>query len=81
MDLSEQLAIHECGNCHRPERDHDVSGDPETLAVFGWMVGCTHFVVSRAALEKVKRQARAPRNAPVCQRCGGRGHQRPTCPW
>ena len=81
MDLSEQLAIGECANCHRSEREHQVSGDPETLEVWGWMFGCTHFVVSRAAVEKVKRQARAPRMAPVCQRCGGRGHERPHCPW
>ena len=82
MDLAEQLAIAECGNCHQPEREHQMPGDPETLLVLEALGGaCSHFVVSKAALEKMKRQARAPRNAPICQRCGGRGHQRPTCPW
>lgn len=81
MDEAERRAIEECGNCHRPERDHQVSGDPETLDVWGWMTGCTHFVVSRAALDKVKRQARAPARAPRCLRCGGKGHVSRDCPW
>jgi hypothetical protein len=81
MDLAEQLAIGECGRCHRPEREHQVSGDPETLEVWAWMTGCPGFVVSKAALAKVKRQARAPRMAPICQRCGAKGHVKPNCPW
>ena len=81
MDQAERQAIHECGNCHRTEREHQVPGDPETLAVLVALGDCLHFVVSRAALEKVKRQARAPRVAPICTRCGARGHVKPNCPW
>lgn len=81
MDLHEQLAIGECGNCHRPEREHQVSGDSEMLAVWGWMFGCTHYVASRAAIDKVRRQGRAPKMAPICGRCGARGHEERNCPW
>jgi hypothetical protein len=81
VDLSEQLAIQECGRCHRSEREHQ-GGDPETLAVLEALGGaCTHFAVSQAALAKVKRQARAPRVAPICSRCGAKGHEKPNCPW
>ena len=81
MDLSEQLAIGECGNCHRPEREHQ-DGDSEMLAIWSALGGCcTHFVVSRAAVEKVKRQVRAPKMAPVCSRCGAKGHEARHCPW
>jgi hypothetical protein len=80
MDPAEQAMIHECRNCHRPEWAH-YDKDGESAVIFNVIAGCPAFAVSEAALQKVKRQARAPKGAPRCLRCGGAGHTGKDCPW
>jgi hypothetical protein len=80
MDEAKRRAIEECRNCHRPEWAHyDKDGDAAVL--FNVLAGCPGFAISEAALQQVKAQARVPRGAPSCRRCGGRGHDKRNCPW
>ena len=74
------MALDGCGRCGRPEREHQVQGGTEDLAVWAWLTGCKGFAVAMPAVDKVKRQARAPKQAPVCRRCTGRGHTADNCP-
>jgi hypothetical protein len=81
MEAWQADAIAGCGRCGRPEREHQVSGNPEDLAVWGWLAGCSGYVASRQAVSKVARQGRAPRRAVRCGRCGAAGHDKQNCPW
>lgn len=80
---AERDQILNCARCHRPESAHwgNAGDDPDILAAFGALAGCSRYVVSRQAVDKVARQKRAPLRSPICGHCGARGHTASTCPW
>jgi len=96
MDPAKQRAIEACGNCGQPERAHQfrTGTDAKTLDVLAALGGpCTQFVVSDAVVIYQKHLAiannRAPerrtdgrlgKRAPLCERCGNRGHRKENCP-
>jgi hypothetical protein len=75
-------AIRNCGHCHRPAAaHHGRTGETDMLDVFAALGACTQFVASPAALAQIRRQLRAPKDAPRCEKCSGRGHTGTECPW
>jgi hypothetical protein len=96
MDAAKQHAIEACGRCGQPEdaHKHKAGTDPvdaELLSVAGG--ACARFVASDAAVILQKHFAitdnRTPRRlpdgrlgkrAPLCDRCGHRGHTKEKCP-
>lgn len=96
MDHAAQEAIHACGTCGRPEREHQFArpgqaGSDEALILFALGGGgpngaaCTNFVISEAALRYQKHlniaNGRAGRKpGPRCTRCALRGHTKENCP-
>lgn len=90
MDAAKQQAIGACGRCGHDERSHEhaTGTDLESIAVLTALGGpCAQFTVSGAALRYQKHlamTARPPRRtgqrAPICHRCGNRGHLKESCP-
>jgi len=96
MDTSKRLAITACGRCGQPEDAHKfgVATDTDELAVFAALGGpCTRFVASDAAVIYQKHlgiadgteprrrpDGRIGKRAPLCSRCGHRGHRKEGCP-
>jgi hypothetical protein len=94
MDAARQRAIAACGRCGQPEDAHKLGAGAsrEDLALFAALGGaCPDFVASDASLIYAKHLAiasRAPvrqpgrvgKRAPLCARCGHRGHQPKDCP-
>jgi len=96
MDAAKQRAIEACGTCGQPEDAHKnrVGTDAEILDVLAALGGaCTHFVASDAAVIYQKHLAitnnrdpgrkpdgRLGKRAPLCARCGNRGHRKEDCP-
>ena len=83
QSAAERDQIANCAVCHRSEAAHqgNAGDDPDILAAFGALAGCSKYVVSKQAVDKVARQKRAPLKSPICGRCGARGHVARTCPW
>jgi hypothetical protein len=96
MDAAKRDAIAACGRCGQPERAHQhrAGEDPESIAVLFALGGpCTAFTASDAAVIYARHLAitdhRAPqrkpgavgKRAPLCTRCGHRGHPKETCPF
>ena len=80
MDFTEQRQLSECAICHMPESSHK-DADAELAVIFGSLAGCSGYRPSKAAIEAVKRAARAPKIAGRCNRCGMKGHDPRHCPW
>ena len=96
MDAAKRQAIRACGRCGQPEdaHKHKAGTDEEDLAIFAALGGpCPQFVASDAAVIYQKHLAitgnRAPvrrpggpvgKRAPLCARCGHRGHRKEDCP-
>lgn len=95
MDAARRQAIAACGTCGQPEDAHKFGAaeSQDDLALFAALGGpCPAFVASDAAIIYQKHLAiadnRAPRyrpgvigrRAPLCARCGHRGHAKENCP-
>ena len=96
MDAAKRQAITACGTCGQPEEAHKHAAgtDPGDLDLFAALGGaCTQFTASDASLRYQQHLAitgnRVPRRrpgapigkrAPLCPRCGHRGHRKEDCP-
>jgi hypothetical protein len=94
MDPAKQMAIEACGNCGQPEGAHKGKRDDmDALAVLSALGGaCIRFVASDAAViyqkhlaiannrEPARKPGRIAKRAPMCERCGNRGHRKENCP-
>lgn len=94
MDAAKRRAIAACGRCGQPEDAHKFGSDAgrEDLALFAALGGpCLAYVASDASLiyqkhlaiasrAPVRQPGRIGKRAPLCTRCGHRGHSKETCP-